>query len=117
MNDVRLDTTPLEACATGLDAAAERLTNAVGALEKAVGGLGSPWGTGPVGSVIGELYQAVHDLALGCYENHAEVLGDYVSALDGSVEIVEEARRTMESDVKKLAAAIDELYSGPRPPL
>lgn len=116
MNDVHLDSTPVEACATGLDGAAERLTNAISALEKTVGALGSPWGTGPVGSAIGELYQSVHELALGCYENHGEVLGDFVSALDGTVVIIDEAQRAMQSDVNKLGAAIDELYTGPRQP-
>lgn len=116
MSDVGLDSAAFEACATGFDGAAERLTNAIGALEKAFHNLENPWGTGEVGTTIGQLYQAVHDLALGCYEDNAEVIGDYVAALDGTVEIIEEAKRAVDKDVKKLAAAVAELYSGQQPP-
>ena len=116
MTGIELDSVYVEDCATGLDDVAERLTKAVGALEKVVHGLEGSWGTGPVGSKIGELYQAVHEMALGCYENHGEVIGDFVAALDGTVGLMDDFRQTMESDVDKFHTAVGELYAGPRPP-
>lgn len=116
MNGVHLDSVAIGACATGLDGIAERLTNAIDAFEKTVGAMGTPWGTGEVGTKIGELYEGVENLALSCYEDNVEVMGDFVAALDGTVALMEEFRRTMEKDVDKLAAAVAELYATPRPP-
>jgi iron uptake system EfeUOB component EfeO/EfeM len=116
VTDIDFDSDTLDACATGLDDVADRLVKAIEALEATVGNLGSAWGTGPVGSTIGELYTDVHNLALGCYESHAEAVVDFVAALDGAVELMDAAEHAVEADVKKLAAEVSELFSSRQPP-
>src|SRR6266542_353803 len=40
-----------------------------------------PWGGDEIGSLIGELYGLIHDMALTCFESNGEVLGEYADGL------------------------------------
>jgi len=104
----------LEDSATVLDTTAAELTAAVGALETTLADLQAPWGTGPVGSVVGELYTDIHNMALSCYEENVEVVDEYAQALLDTVELLKEAERKNSEDIEELAAAIADRFAGMR---
>jgi hypothetical protein len=68
----------------------DRMADAFTRLETDLRAQGSPWGTGLVGSVIGELYEVIHDLALHSYEKNAEIISEYADGLDHLADVITE---------------------------
>jgi hypothetical protein len=87
----------LRRSATGLVDVVDRLGTALTQLENTLHGYGSPWGTGLLGPIIGELYEGVHEMAMGALEGNAEVMSEYAEGLD-----------TMADDVQELESQIQE---------
>lgn len=87
----------LRKSANGLVDVVDRLGTALTQLENTLHGYGSPWGTGLLGPIIGELYEGVHELAMGALEANAEVVSEYAEGLD-----------TMADDVEEIESQIDE---------
>lgn len=81
----------------GVVAAVDKIADAINKLESTLHGFGSPWGSGLVGTVIGEVYDGIHEMAMGALEANAEVMSEYAEGLD-----------TMAADIEELESQIEE---------
>jgi methyl-accepting chemotaxis protein len=81
----------------GLVGAVDKVGEALTKLENTLHGYGSPWGSGLIGSLIGELYEGIHEMALGAMETNAEVMSEYAEGLDTMAADVEELESQIES--------------------
>ena len=95
-----------------VDQMAEALTR----LESSLQGYGSPWGTGLIGSVIGELYQGIHDMAMASYEGNAEVMSEYAEALDGVADALQESEVQIESGMADIGTELASAFPGAAAP-
>jgi hypothetical protein len=87
----------LRQSADGVVNVVDRIAEAVTKLETTLQGYGQPWGTGLVGSVLGEIYLGIHDMAIGSYEANAEVMSEYAEGLDGMADQLQELEAEIES--------------------
>ncbi len=71
----------LRGSAEGIDQSVDRLAEAIEQFEARLQAFGDPWGGDEIGSLIGELYGLIHDMALTCFESNGEVLGEYADGL------------------------------------
>jgi hypothetical protein len=90
MAGFEISTESLRSSAEGLVQVVDRMTTALNELETKLRGYGSPWGTGVLGPVIGDLYQDIHDMAMSSFEANAEVISEYAEGLDGMAEEMDE---------------------------
>jgi uncharacterized protein YukE len=87
----------LRKSSTGLVDVVDRLGTALTQLESTLHGFGSPWGTGLLGPIIGDLYEGIHEMAMGALETNAEIMSEYAEGLD-----------TMADDVQELESQIQD---------
>ena len=66
----------------------DKMADAFAKLETDLRAQGSPWGTGLVGTLIGELYETIHELALHSYEVNAEIISEYADGLDSLADVI-----------------------------
>jgi hypothetical protein len=90
MAGFEISTESLRKSSDGLVEVVDRMATALNALETKLQGYGSPWGTGLLGTVIGQLYEDIHDMAMTSFEANAEVISEYAEGLDGMAEEMEE---------------------------
>ncbi len=62
----------LRGSAEGIDQSVDRLAEAIEQFEARLRAFGDPWGGDDIGSLIGELYGLIHDVALTCFESNGE---------------------------------------------
>jgi phage-related minor tail protein len=77
----QVNTDSLRTSATGLDDVVDRFADTLEQFEATINGFGQPWGGDDVGSIIGELYLGIHDLAMTCFESNGELLGEFAHGL------------------------------------
>lgn len=99
----------LQVGANGLNSVADKVTKALEVHEAAIQARGDAWGTGPVGSIIGEIYLGIHHMAVGCYEENVDVVDEYVSTLDTVAALFRVAKDATEQESKELEALVAEL--------
>jgi uncharacterized protein YukE len=92
----------------GIADVVDRLDEAINRLDSTVQGFGSPWGTTLLGTLIGELYNEVHEMAMDALESNAEVMSEYAEALDSMADEVEDST---DGRVKDLQDAIDDIFT------
>jgi hypothetical protein len=90
----------------------DRVAEALTRLETSLHGFGSPWGTGLIGSLIGELYQGIHDMAMASYEANAEVMSEYSEGLDGMADTLQEQEAQIESGMIDLGSQLAATFPG-----
>jgi hypothetical protein len=92
----------------------DRLASELTTLENTLNGYGSPWGTGLLGSVIGQLYQEVHDIALGTFEENGEVVSEYAEGLDTMADEFEATEEEIEGGLVSAHQDVSGSFPGPR---
>jgi hypothetical protein len=97
MGEFQVATDVLQSSADGLESVVDRLAEALRKLETTLQAQGAPWGTGLVGSTLGDLYLDVHDLAMGTLENNGEVMSEYSQGLDSMATELRELEEMIES--------------------
>jgi hypothetical protein len=97
----------------GIGDVVDRLDEALNRLDSTLQGFGSPWGTTLVGALIGELYNGIHEMAMGALESNAETMSEYAVALDTMAADVE---AMVDERVKDLQNAIEQIFdlAGPQ---
>ena len=88
MNGFHIDPAGVRQNSDKLVGVVDRMAEAFTKLESDLSAYGSPWGTGLVGTLIGELYDAIHQLALNSYEKNAEVISEYADGLDNLADVL-----------------------------
>ena len=83
MNGFHIDPAGVRENSDKLVAVVDRMAEAFSKLETDLSAQGSPWGTGLIGTLIGQLYDEIHQLALNSFEKNAEVISEYADGLDG----------------------------------
>jgi hypothetical protein len=109
-----LDLTPaaLRTRADGVVGVVDQLATALRTLETTLQGLGSPWGTGLVGSVIGEIYQGIHDLALSSFEANAEVMSEYAEGLGTMADTFENLDWQIQQGFVNIGSELERIFGG-----
>jgi hypothetical protein len=105
----------LRSSSDGLVNVVDRMSEAFTKLESTLRGYGSPWGTGPIGQIIGELYDGVHEMAMGSLEANAEVMSEYAEGLDSMAEDIELLEKVLESGFEQFEQVLAEGF-GPAGP-
>jgi hypothetical protein len=88
MSGFHIDPAAVRQSSDRLVGVVDRMAEAFGRLESELRAHGSPWGTGLVGTLIGELYEGIHDLALHSYEVNAEIISEYADSLDSLADVI-----------------------------
>jgi hypothetical protein len=106
MGGFQISTDTLRKSANGLVDVVDRLGTALTQLESTLHGYGSPWGTGLLGPIIGELYEGVHEMAMGALETNAEVVSEYAEGLDTMADDVDEIESQIDSGFEFFQSAL-----------
>ena len=110
MADIGISTQALRAASTGMSGVIDRLDQAITTLESTVNGIGSPWGAGPVGSVFGEMYREIRELALGTYEHNSDVMSEYTEGLDVMAQTLDVYEHDAEADFELVEADLATMF-------
>lgn len=72
----RMDIDPdqIGSAGRGIRSSAERLRSEWATFQQELASYGEPWGNDDLGSLIGMLYQGVHELAADCYQDNASAI-------------------------------------------
>lgn len=105
----------LRQSANGMVDVVDRMAQALNTLETKLHGYGSPWGAGVIGSLIGELYQAIHDVAFDSYEGNAEIISEYAQGLDGMADTLQEWEAQVESGFADIGSQLGQGFPGLKP--
>ncbi|GIF11787.1 hypothetical protein Ate01nite_18190 [Actinoplanes teichomyceticus] len=71
---MRVDPDALMASGDRIISAAQRIRGELVAFQSQLAAFGQPWGNDDLGSLIGEVYHAIYELAVDCYtENTGEI--------------------------------------------
>jgi uncharacterized protein YukE len=76
-----VDVTALRRAAAEMQAAADQLDDVVGQFAQGLGGVGDPWGTDTLGTLIGGGYVAIEGLALQTYDSVVAAFDDAAEGL------------------------------------
>lgn len=71
----------------GIRSAAQQLRSELTAFQGKLAGFGQPWGNDDLGALIGGCYQAIHEVAMECYEENIaelEAEADGVNTMAGN---------------------------------
>jgi hypothetical protein len=104
MADLHITPSSLRAASAGLSAVVDRLANALTQLESDAAAVGQPWGTGLVGTVFGDIYEGIREMALGSYEQNGDVMSDYADALDFVADTMEKFENDAAGDLELVEA-------------
>jgi hypothetical protein len=88
MSGFHIDPAAVRQSSDRLVGVVDRMADALTKLETDLRAQGSPWGTGLIGSLIGELYEGIHDMALNSYEQNAEIISEYADGLDNLADVI-----------------------------
>jgi len=113
MAGLQISTESLRTSSNGMVSVVDRLAAELTTFESTLNGFGSPWGSGLLGTVIGQLYQEVHDLAIGTFEENGEVVSEYAEGLDTMADEYEANEEEIEGGLVNAQREI-ETFSGPR---
>ena len=105
MSGFTINPETLRASANGMIDVVDRLAQELTRLESTLNGLGSPWGTLFFG-LFGPVYREVHDLAMGSYEENAQVMSQYAEGLDSLAADLEELEANLVSGFEFFEAAL-----------
>jgi hypothetical protein len=114
MGTLKISPESLRASSNGMVGVVDRLSAELTTMENTLNGYGSPWGTGLLGSVIGQLYQEVHDIALGTFEENGEVVSEYAEGLDTMADEFEATEEEIEGGLKGAATEVSTSFPGSR---
>ncbi|MEV1328821.1 hypothetical protein AB0J20_04495 [Micromonospora costi] len=106
MSGFQVDPASLRASAEFLDQTVDQLADALEQFESTVQALGQPWGGDDLGSLIGELYLGIHDLAMSCFEGNGEVLGQFAEGLHTMADTFEAVDQQAEAALRRIGAAL-----------
>ena len=115
MGDLNISPQSLHTSANGLNDIVDRMVAAINALETEVRGQGSPWGTGLIGQVLGQLYVAVHDGMLDQFETNGSIITEYVDGLDVTATTLQQLEVEIENDLLDISAELTGVWTS-RPP-
>src|SRR5687768_17316539 len=112
MADLQLTVASLRTVADGMVDVVERISTALSELETALQGVDTPWCTGHIGSVFGELYQGIHDMAMDSFETNAEVMSEYAEGLGTMADTIEQLETQIKQGFVNLEQDFAEIFRG-----
>jgi hypothetical protein len=108
MTGFTVDPESLRGSAGSLDQVVDRLADALAEFEGTVQALGEPWGADDIGTLIGELYHGIHDLAMGCFEGNGEVLGQFAEGLHTMADTFDEVEQEIDAGLRRIGQLLGE---------
>ncbi|MEV0714739.1 hypothetical protein [Asanoa sp. NPDC050611] len=108
MSGFQVEPGSLRTSAEGLDNLVDRFGDALEQFENTITAYGQPWGTDDLGTLIGELYLGIHDLAMSCFESNGELLGEFAHGLHTMADSFEAA----ETEIADRMARLQNLLGG-----
>jgi hypothetical protein len=111
MADFDISPQSLRTNAAGLSDVIDRMATTINSSEAEIRGFGSPWGTGLVGSLIGQLYEGVHDAMMDSFQDNAEVITEYAEGLDNTAVVLDELERETDADFAGISAQLGQVFS------
>ncbi|WP_433119998.1 WXG100 family type VII secretion target [Micromonospora sp. CA-246542] len=108
MAGFEVDPESLRGSAESLDQVVDRLADALSEFESTVQSLGEPWGSDDIGTLIGELYTGIHDLAMSCFEGNGEVLGQFAQGLHTMADTFEEVDQEIDAGLRRIGQLLGE---------
>jgi hypothetical protein len=114
MGNLKISPESLRTSSNGMINVVDRLSAELTTMENTLNGYGSPWGTGLLGSVIGQLYQEVHDIALGTFEENGEGLSEYAEGLDTMADEFEATEEEIEGGLRSAETEVSTSFPGSR---
>ncbi|GIF72077.1 WXG100 family type VII secretion target [Asanoa siamensis] len=106
MTGFQVEPDSLRTSATGLDDVVDRFGDALEEFETTIAAFGQPWGGDDLGTIIGELYLGVHDLAMGCFESNGELLGQFAHGLHTMADSFESAETEIADSMARLQSLL-----------
>jgi hypothetical protein len=88
--------------AEGLDDVVDDFAESLARFENTINGFGEPWGADDIGTLIGELYLGIHDLAMSCFESNGEVLGQFADGLHTMADNFERAEQDIATGLQRI---------------
>lgn len=107
-----IDPEGLRRGADGISEVVDRLATSLQTLESKLSGFGSPWGTGLIGTVIGEIYNGIHEMAMGSFESNAEILSEYAEGLESMADDLEENEAEIENGMLDIRQQLEQTWPG-----
>ncbi|GAA1847060.1 WXG100 family type VII secretion target [Asanoa iriomotensis] len=108
MSGFQVEPGSLRTSAEGLDDVVDRFAETLERFEQTITAFGQPWGSDDLGSIIGELYLGIHDLAMSCFESNGELLGEFAHGLHTMADSFEAA----ETEIADRMAQLQNLLGG-----
>jgi hypothetical protein len=106
MTGFHIDPVAVRQSSDRLVAVVDRMAVACATLESDLHGFGAPWGTGLVGTVLGNLYEVVHETALNSYESNAEIISEYADGLDHLADVLTDLEDEITDGFKDIGAQV-----------
>jgi hypothetical protein len=97
----------IRAAADGIGGVVARLDEVLSQFEDKVLGFGRPWGTDDLGTLMGQCYLAIHDMAFHCYETNAATLDDFAGGLEAMADNYDAAEEDSLSAVERIPSVLD----------
>ena len=116
MADLNISPQSLRTGASGLSDVVDRMAAAINQAESEIRGQGSPWGTGLIGPIIGELYEGVHDGMLEHFETNTSIISEYAEGLDNSAQTLQDLEVDIESGLVDISSELSSVWTSPGPP-
>jgi len=113
MGDLQISPEALRSSANGIVNVVDQLSSALTSLENALHGYGSPWGDGLLGSVMAQVYDEIHEMAMGVFEANGEVLSEYAEGLDTMADEWEATEEEIEGGLTSAQSEITTTFPGP----
>ena len=114
MGTLKISPESLRTSSNGMISVVDRLSAELTTMENTLNGYGSPWGTGLLGTVIGQLYQEVHDIAMGTFEENGEVVSEFAEGLDTMADEFEATEEEIEGGLRSAEAEVSTSFPGTR---
>jgi hypothetical protein len=105
-SDITIYPESLRTAADAIGATADRFNTDLVVLIEDLAGFGEPWGADDIGTLIGQAYVGIREMALACYESNVDELADYAGALALVADDFDEAEADNDSLVSDLVRMI-----------
>ena len=104
---MRVDPDSLMASGNRMQSSVQRIREEITAFHGELAGFGAPWGNDDLGSLIGEAYQVIYDMAMETYGANADEIDEVGQAAQVAATEYTTTDQANADDVRRLGSALD----------